>query len=63
MRCKLVTEEEYYFWYENNKDTPIFNDDDEYVFFKQFGWEVNRDQRRVAIQEYQATLDIKQEKE
>ena len=63
MRCKLIKQSDYLSWYRSNKNTPIFNDDDEYVFFEEFGWEITRDQIRGLIKDYQATLDIKQEKE
>ena len=56
MRAILLSQEEYDNHVLSSEEEVIFNEKDEYVFFKEFDPFHTRDQIRVQIEEYNAAL-------
>ena len=56
MKCILLTQEEFDNWALEQEELKVFNEADEYRYFKEFDPFHTRDQIRVEVEEYVAHL-------
>ena len=56
MKCILMNQGEYDDWVLDSGDAPVFNEQDEYRFYKEFDGFHSRDQIRVEVENYIAQL-------